>query len=118
MTEFNSKYAAQRIIGAIAERPEFSSKIKEVSYGYAEGEPVGPRGVLELINGACVIAVSGADNWDDVLVSMAPFRGQGASDVSRDVCHDVGAGDEVHFIAHVAAEFVELAARVDEAAAA
>lgn len=118
MTEFNPEYAAQRIIGAIADRPDLASGIKEVSYGYAEADPVGPRGVLELNNGACVIAVSDADNWDDVMVSMVPFRGQGASDIARDVRHDVSAGDEVQFTAYVAAEFVALAAHVDETAAA
>lgn len=118
MTDYNSKYPAQRIINTIAGRPDLASGIKEVSYGYAEGDPVGPRGVLELNNGACVIAISDADNHDNVLVSMVPFRGQGASDVSRDVRCDVNAGDEAEFTARVADEFVALAARVDETAAA
>lgn len=118
MSEYSPEYAAQRIINAIADRPDLASGIKEVSYAYAEGEPVGPRGVLELNNGACVIAISGADNHDDVLVSMVPFRGQGASDVARDYRCDVNAGDEAEFTARVADEFVALAARVDETAAA
>lgn len=117
MTDYNPKYAAQRIINTIAGRPDLASGIKEVSFGYAEGDPVGPRGVLELNNGACVIAISDADNWDDVMVSMVPFRGQGASDIARDVRHDVSAGDEVHFTAYVADEFAALAARVDQTAA-
>ena len=118
MTEFNTKHAAHRIINAIAGRPDLASGIKEVSYAYDESDPVGPRGVLELNNGACMIAISDADNYDDVMVSMVPFRGQGASDVARDARHDVSAGDEVKFTAYVAAGFVELAAHVDETAAA
>lgn len=118
MSEYSPEYAAQRIINAIADRPDLASGIKDISYAYAEGDPVGPRGVLELNNGACVIAISDADNYDNVLVSMVPFRGQGAVDVARDVRHDVRVGDEVHFTAYVANEFAALAARVDETAAA
>lgn len=118
MTEFNPEYAAQRIISAIAGRPDLASGIKEIAYGYAEGDPVGPRGVLELNNGACVIAISDADNHDNVLVSMVPFRGQGAVDVARDYRCDVSAGDEVEFTAFVTVEFVALALHVDETAAA
>lgn len=114
MTDYNSNYAAQRIINAIAGRPDLASGVKEVSYAYDESDPVGPRGVLELNNGACMIAISGADNWDDVLVSMVPFRGEGASDVARDLRHDVSVGDEVEFTAFVTAEFIELAAHVNE----
>lgn len=120
MTAYNSEYAAQRIISAVADRPDLASGVKEVSYGYADGagEPVGPRGVLELNNGACVIAISDADNHDNVLVSMVPFRGQGAVDVARDFRRDVHVGDEVHFTAYVANEFAALAAHVNETYAA
>lgn len=118
MTDYNSNHAAHRIISAIADRPDLASGVKEVSYAYDESDPVGPRGVLELNNGACVIAISGVDNHNDVLVSMVPFRGQGASDVARDLRHDVSVGDEVEFTAFVAAEFIELAAHVNETYAA
>ena len=118
MTDYNSNHAAHRIINAIAGRPNLASGVKEVAYAYDESDPIGPRGVLELNNGACVIAISGVDNHNDVLVSMVPFRGQGASDVARDLRHDVSVGDEVEFTAFVAAEFIELAAHVDETYAA
>lgn len=118
MTAYNSKYPAQRIINAIAGRPDLASGVKEIAYAYDESDPVGPRGVLELNNGACMIAISGADNHNDVLVSMVPFRGEGASDVARDLRHDVSVGDEVEFTAFVAAEFIELAAHVNETYAA
>lgn len=114
MTEFNSKHAAHRIISAIAGRPDLASGVKEVAYAYDESDPIGPRGVLELNNGACVIAISGVDNHNDVLVSMVPFRGQCASDVARDFRLDVSVGDEVEFTSYVAAEFIELAAHVNE----
>ena len=117
MTDYNSNHAAHRIINAIAGRADLASGIKEVAYADGAGEPVGPRGVIELNNGACVIAISDADNWDDVLVSMVPFRGQGAIGVARDFNHDVSVGDEVEFTDCVAAEFIDLAARVDETAA-
>lgn len=118
MTKHNDNHAAQRIINIIANHPALASEVKEVSYADGVDEPVGPRGLLELTNGACVVAVSDADNHDDVLVSMAPFRGTGANDVAYDVRHDICAGDEEYFAKYVAAQFVELAARVDEGAVA
>lgn len=118
MTDYNSNHAAHRIINAVAGRPDLASGVKEVAYADGAGEPVGPRGVLELNNGACVIAISDAGNHDDVLVSMVPFRGRDANKMAEDLQQDVSDEDnEVMFTAFVAAKFTELAARVNETAA-